>query len=166
MIGLLTGAWFAACMTVLSATVSLPQAPFWGATLIGIGAGAAFGALAGPAFARAERGMWRAAGEELNWQQFRGAARASRSGRGPDDPRLREAAIRLGVYRLAQHRRQRKSALISCWSAAGFSVLAAVLGNGLAVLSAVWFTGLAIMFLHERTRLGKALLRLRAAPNE
>ncbi|MFJ1766792.1 hypothetical protein ACIOD2_41135 [Amycolatopsis sp. NPDC088138] len=161
-LGLRFGAGFAVGVVLMVSTVALPGAPLWVAVLIGIGAGAAFGAAMGPATARTEHELWQAAGEELTWPQFRAAARASRSGRAPEDPRLRAAAIRLGVQQLVRHRRHRKSTMIACALGAGFSVLSAVLGNWLSLLAAAGFAGVAVVYLRERTKLGRALLRLRA----
>ncbi|WP_410618612.1 hypothetical protein [Amycolatopsis sp. cmx-8-4] len=162
----MSGAGFAAGIVLVVTTVSLPEAPWWVVTVIGVAAGMVFGAMMGPATARSEREMWRAAGSDLTWQQFRGAARASRTGRVPDDPQLCAAAIRLGVYQLAQHRRRRKGTLIALSLAAGFSVLKAVSGGWLGLLGVVFFAVVGVVFLRERTRVGRALVRLRAASCE
>ncbi|MEA5367399.1 hypothetical protein VA596_48265 [Amycolatopsis sp., V23-08] len=161
-LGLRFGAWFAVGVVLMEATVALPDAPLWVAVLVGVGGGTVVGAVAGPANARAEHEMWRAAGEELTWPQFRAAARASRSGRVPEDPGLREAAIRLGVHQLARHRRHRAGTVVACALGAGISGLNAVLGNWLSLLTVAWFAAIMVVCLRERTKLGKALLRLRA----
>jgi hypothetical protein len=160
----MSGAGFAAGTVLVVTTVSFPEASLWVVVLIGIAAGTVFGALMGPAITRSERELWRAAGSELTWQQFRSAARASRTGRVPDDPRLCEAAIRLGVHQLAQHRRRRTGTLIALSLVAGFSVLKAVSGSWLGLVGAVFFAVVGVVFLSERARVGRALLRLRAAP--
>jgi hypothetical protein len=165
-LGLLTGALFAAGLVLLEATVVWREAPWWLVVLTGVGAGAVFGMILGPSIAGTERRMWRAGGDDLTWPQFRAAARASRSGRVPPDPRLREAAVRLAVYQLAQHRRRRRSTVIFCALGTGFFLLDAVLGNWIGVLGAAGFAILTVAFLYERTRLSKALLRLRAASVE
>jgi hypothetical protein len=153
-------------MVVLMVTMSLlPSAPLWILLLVGLGAGTAFGAVLGPASARAERAMWRLAGDDLTWQQFRTAAKASRSGRVPADSRLREAAVRLAVHQLTEHRRRRVSTLVILSLATAFNVLNAVLGSWVGLLGAAWFAAVGVVFLHERVRLGRALLRLRAAPS-
>ncbi len=161
-LGSLTGALFAAGMVVLEATVVWPDGPWWVVVLTGLGAGVFFGAVMGPVLARAERELWRACGEDLTWPEFRVAAKASRSGRAPADPRLHAAATRLAVHQLAQHRRRRRNTIIGSSVAAGFSLLNAVFGNLLALFAAGAIAVVIAVFLYERVRLRKALLRLRA----
>ncbi|MDT7799010.1 MAG: hypothetical protein QOI78_2443 [Actinomycetota bacterium] len=161
-LGLLTGGLFAAGLVVLEATVVWPDGPWWVVAPTGLGAGVFFGAVMGPTMARAERAMWRACGEDLTWPEFKVAAKASRSGRAPADPRLHAAATRLAVHQLVQHRRRRRSTIISCSVMAGFSLLSAVVGNLLALFAAGAIAVVVAVFLYERVRLRKALLRLRA----
>ncbi|MEU7789150.1 hypothetical protein [Amycolatopsis sp. NPDC049159] len=160
-LGLLTGGLFAAWLVPLGMTVVWPDGPWWGSVLTGLCAGTVFGAVLGPAITRTEREMWRACAEDLTWPEFRAAARASRSGRVPPDPRLHAAATRLAVYQLAQHRRRRRSTVIACALAAGVSALNAVLGNVIGLFGAGGVVIVAGVFLHERVRLSRALLRLR-----
>ncbi|UOX86030.1 hypothetical protein MUY14_30210 [Amycolatopsis sp. FBCC-B4732] len=156
-LGLLTGGLFAAGLALFGVTVVWPDGPWWGSVLTGLCAGTVFGAVLGPAITRTEREMWRACAEDLTWPEFR----ASRSGRVPPDSRLYAAATRLAVYQLAQHRRRRRSTVIACAPAAGFSALNAVLGNVVGLFGAGGIVIVAGVFLHERVRLSKALLRLR-----
>lgn len=163
-LGLLTGALFAAGLVVLEATVVWPDGPWWVMALTGLAAGGFFGAVMGPVLASAERAMWQACAEDLTWPEFRAAAKASRSGRVPADPRLHAAATRLAVHQLVQHRRRRRSTIISCSVIAGFTLLNAVIGNLLALFAAGAIAVVVAAFLYERVRLRKALLRLRAEP--
>ncbi|GLY44213.1 hypothetical protein Amsp01_102360 [Amycolatopsis sp. NBRC 101858] len=162
MLGLLTGGLFAAGLVVLEAAVVWPDGPWWVVALTGLGAGVFVGAVLGPTMARTERAMWRACAEDLTWPEFKAAAKASRTGRAPADPRLRTAATRIAVHQLAQHRRRRRSTLIGCSVAAGCCLLSAAVGNLLALFAAGGIVVVIATFLYERVRLRKALLRLRA----
>ncbi|WP_326950906.1 hypothetical protein OG439_20170 [Amycolatopsis sp. NBC_01307] len=139
----------------------LPAAQWWVLALIGVAAGGMFGAIFGPMMARERHVMWQASGEDLTWPQLKAASRASRSGRAPADPRVRVAAIRLAVYQLAQHRRRRRSMIIAYSVGVGFFLFDAAVGNWFGLLGAGCFTILGGVFLTERLRLQKALLRLR-----
>ena len=159
-LGLVTGALFTAGLVVLEATVVWPDGPWWVVALTGIGAGVFFGAVMGPTMARAERATWRACAEDLTWPEFKAAAKASRSGRVPADPRLHAAATRIAAYQLAQHQRRHRSTIIGCSVLVGFSLLSAVVGNLLALFAAGAIAVVLAVFLYERVRLRNALLRL------
>ncbi|MDT8913114.1 hypothetical protein [Amycolatopsis sp. PS_44_ISF1] len=168
LIGVAAGVFFGAVLALVSATTAYPEGPWWVSALIGAFAGTGFGVAAGFAVPRQERLLWEVAGADLSRPQFRQAARASLSGRVPEDPRLRQAATRVAVYRLAQHRRPRTSTIVILGAGLGLgltgSLLSGLTGYPLTLIAAGFLVLSLAWTLYEPVRLRRAILRLHEEP--
>ncbi|GHF68545.1 putative membrane protein [Amycolatopsis bartoniae] len=164
--GVVAGVVFGIALAALLPWV-LPGDGWWVGVVTGAVAGVFFGAVMGPAAARLERRLWRVAGEDLTWQQFREASRASRSGRVPADPRVHNGAVRLAVYQLAQHRRQRTPLVVIFGLGAALNLFSGVTdGDWFNLAAAVYFVAAIVVVLLQPQRLGRALIRLRGEDNQ
>ncbi|MEO6087813.1 MAG: hypothetical protein ABIQ18_32345 [Umezawaea sp.] len=135
---------------------------WWVDVLIGVGLSAACGVLAGALTTYDLRRLRPVAGGHLSEQQFDEALVASWSSRVPADPWVRDAAIRVVAYQLAQRRGQRAPLIVLYSITVVANLVSWISGNWTGLLFAGLFVVLAALFLYEYSRLGKALVRLHA----
>lgn len=160
--GLWNGLASTAFVILLLAIVGPPEAPWWVVVLIGVGAGVAAYVLAGVLVTRGEHRLRPVAGGQLSEQQFDEAIVASRSGRAPADPWVRDAAIRIASHQLARLRGYRAPLIVLLSIGVVVSLFNWIIGNWTSLLSAVPFVVVFAQSLRESSRLSKVLARLYA----
>jgi hypothetical protein len=146
----------------MPATVNMRGTPWWVDVLIGVGLSVACGVLAGALTTYHLRRLRPVAGGHLSEQQFDEALRVSWSRRVPADPRVRDAAIRIVVYQLAQRRGIRAPLIVLFSITMVANLLSWISGNWTGLLFMGLFALLTALFLYESSRLGKVLVRLQA----
>ena len=156
-----TGLASAVAAITMLATVNLRGTPWWVDVLIGVGVSVAVGVLAGASTAYHEHRLRPVAGSHLSEQQFDEAVLASRSGRAAD-PWVRDAAIRIVVYQLAQRRSQRAPLIVLLSIGVVANLVSWTSGNWTGLLFAGLLAVTAALFLYESSRPGKVLVRLQA----